>query len=60
MRICKYLRLLNCSDVVTLLIGPTEVKLSCHKALLGFTSEFSDAALYGHFEEGQVSKSYPF
>ncbi|KAH9222775.1 hypothetical protein DL95DRAFT_401789 [Leptodontidium sp. 2 PMI_412] len=47
--------LLNCPDIVTLLVGPGESKLTCHKSLLGFTSEFFDAALYGQFEESQTN-----
>lgn len=37
------------------MVGPSETKLSCHKALLGFFSEFFDAALYGKFKEGETN-----
>ncbi|KAL2074398.1 hypothetical protein VTL71DRAFT_8176 [Oculimacula yallundae] len=47
--------LLSCPDFVTLLVGPSEVKLTAHKALLAFVSDFFDAALYGNFKEGQSS-----
>ncbi|KAG4435845.1 hypothetical protein IFR05_008671 [Cadophora sp. M221] len=51
--------LLNCPDIVTLLVEPGEAKLTCHKAILGFTSEFFDADLYDHFEESQVDTFRP-
>ncbi|KAL2074397.1 hypothetical protein VTL71DRAFT_8175 [Oculimacula yallundae] len=45
----------TCGEVVQILVGPTEAKLSCHKALLGFTSEFFDAALCGDFRESKTN-----
>ncbi|KAK0124524.1 hypothetical protein ONS95_009473 [Cadophora gregata] len=47
--------LLNCPDIVTISVGPSQKELTCHKALLGFTSEFFDAALYGNFKESQTN-----
>lgn len=48
-------RLSNCPEIATLLVGPLKTHLTCHKALLGFYSEFFDAALYGRFREGESS-----
>lgn len=48
-------RLSSCSEIAMLIVGPSETKLSCHKALMGFFSEFFDAALYGNFKEGETN-----
>ncbi len=46
-----------CSDTVILKVGPNKVIHSCHKAALGYYSEFFRAALFGQFQEssGQIS-----
>lgn len=44
-------RLMQSCQTVTILAGPDKVKLSCHKILLGFYSEFFRAACYGGFAE---------
>lgn len=41
----------NCSTITTLLVGPNQVKLTCHKALLGHFSHYFNGALYGGFRE---------
>ena len=33
------------------LVGPSKTKLMCHERLLGFYSEYFDAALFGGFSE---------
>ncbi|PVH87034.1 hypothetical protein DL98DRAFT_582348 [Cadophora sp. DSE1049] len=43
--------LAHCGEIVTVLIGPSEAKFVCHKAVLGFWSEFFDAAFYGNMKE---------
>lgn len=42
--------------MITLVIGWKEEKVVCHKVLLGFYSEFFDAALYGNFSSPQEIK----
>ncbi|KUJ21029.1 uncharacterized protein LY89DRAFT_770248 [Mollisia scopiformis] len=37
--------------MATLLVGPKQVKIGCHKALLGYFSNFFYGALYGGFKE---------
>ncbi|RDL40621.1 uncharacterized protein BP5553_00600 [Venustampulla echinocandica] len=41
------------TEMITLVIGAKEEKVPCHMALLGFYSEFFDAALYGDFPTPQ-------
>lgn len=38
------------SDRVALIVGKEEVKIMCHKTLLGYYSEFFEASLYGDFK----------
>lgn len=45
--------LMKCHEVVTLLVGPSSIKMTCHKALLSFHSNFFDAACYGGFIESE-------
>ncbi|EPE31861.1 POZ [Glarea lozoyensis ATCC 20868] len=39
------------SEIVTLIVGEEKVRITCHKALLGYFSRFFEAALYGGFSE---------
>jgi len=39
-----------------LIVGPSRTRLSCHKALLGYYSDFFFAALYGGFKESDANK----
>ena len=47
------LSLMKCHEIVTLLVGPSFIKMTCHKALLSFHSTFFDAACYGGFIESE-------
>jgi hypothetical protein len=38
-------------NMVFLLVGPNEFKISCHKSLLGFFSKFFESALYDSSSE---------
>ncbi|KAI9050172.1 hypothetical protein LZ554_006313 [Drepanopeziza brunnea f. sp. 'monogermtubi'] len=38
--------LARCPEIATLLVGPNETKLTCHKALLGFYSNVFEAHIY--------------
>lgn len=38
-----------------LIVGGSEIKITCNKALLGFFSDFFDKACYGPFLEGQTN-----
>ncbi|CZS93522.1 uncharacterized protein RCO7_10576 [Rhynchosporium graminicola] len=49
----NFFRLFTCPDIVTLLVGPNEVRLTAHRAILAFTSDFFDATLYGSFKKAQ-------
>jgi hypothetical protein len=40
---------------MTLLVGQSKTKFTCHKALLGYFSEFFDAACYGLFVEAELA-----
>ncbi|CZT03622.1 uncharacterized protein RAG0_10339 [Rhynchosporium agropyri] len=48
-----FFRFFTCPDIVTLLVGPNEVRLIAHRAILAFTSDFFDATLYGGFKKAQ-------
>merc|ERR1712093_339825 len=45
----------TCPEIVTLLVGPNETKMTAHKAILAFNSAFFEAALYGKFKESQTN-----
>jgi hypothetical protein len=46
----------SCPTITTLLTGSSKSQSSCHKALLGFYSDFFYAALYGGFKEAATKK----
>ncbi|TVY13192.1 hypothetical protein LARI1_G008920 [Lachnellula arida] len=41
--------LIQCPNTITLVVGPRQTRLKCHKALLAFKSEYFDAAFFGNF-----------
>ncbi|KAK0124523.1 hypothetical protein ONS95_009472 [Cadophora gregata] len=45
----------NCVDTVVVFVGAEERKFVCHKAILGFSSDFFDAAFYGTMKEANES-----
>ncbi|TVY35119.1 hypothetical protein LSUB1_G006513 [Lachnellula subtilissima] len=45
--------LARCPDVVTLIVGPGQAKITCHTTLLGFKSEYFDAACFGGFQPSE-------
>lgn len=57
-------RIVTRPEIVTLVVGPGQVKVKCHKALLGLKSEYFDAICYGGFAttdapEIEVQEEYP-
>ncbi|TVY87224.1 hypothetical protein LAWI1_G007185 [Lachnellula willkommii] len=48
--------LVRCPDITTLIIGPDQKRITCHKALLGFKSEYFDAACFGTFTSSEVGE----
>ncbi|TVY31576.1 hypothetical protein LOCC1_G008846 [Lachnellula occidentalis] len=42
------------SHIITLVVGPQQTKLRCHKVLLGFKSEYFDAACFGNFVSSET------
>ncbi|TVY56778.1 hypothetical protein LSUE1_G009942 [Lachnellula suecica] len=45
--------IMSCPKRVTLLVGPDKVRIKCHKALLGFKSEYFDAICFGGFSTAE-------
>ncbi|KAH9222774.1 hypothetical protein DL95DRAFT_502186 [Leptodontidium sp. 2 PMI_412] len=41
----------ECPKIVKILVSPGEIEMTCHKAALGFHSDFFDAAFYGGMAE---------
>ncbi|TVY51808.1 hypothetical protein LCER1_G006825 [Lachnellula cervina] len=49
--------LAKCPDIATLIVGPCQSKITCHKTLLGFKSEYFDGLCFGGFpssESGEI------
>lgn len=49
-------RLSKSHEMITLIVGPTKVELSCHKIVLGYYSTFFRKMLFGNLEEAGKSK----
>jgi hypothetical protein len=43
--------IINCPEIVTLIVGPAKSSITCHRALLCYFAEFFDATLFGRFVE---------